>query len=350
MKIKHISHFTPENFEKSFGTMPNDGAVFTYELCNNNGMKLKVSPYGAAVTALQIPLVNGEITDVVLGFDDLESYIASFTLPSPPYFGATVGRFAGRINDSTFELNGKTIRLNKNNNNHSLHGGIDNFSKKMWEVKNVDYNENPSITLHYTSPDGEENYPGTLTVELTYTLTEANELKVEYRAKTTEDTIVNLTHHSYFNLDGHQSDILDQELTVNSKKMLQTSNENIPTGCINVVSNCPFDFSTPKKCPSKIDNTFVLEKHNEFAASLFSPKNNLKMTVYTDQPAVHIYVGGNCFDKIKGKENAVYHPLSGICFETQNYPDAPNHSHFPNAVLKKGDTYSHKTIYKFQSF
>ena len=173
--------------------------------------------------------------------------------------------------------------------------------------------------------------------------------QVEYSAKTTQDTIVNLTHHSYFNLDGHQSNVSNQQLTVNSQKMLQTSNENIPTGCINHIENCPFDFSSPKNCPSKIDNTFVLERQNEFAASLFNPKNNLKMTVYTDQPGVHIYVGGNCFDKIKGKENTNYHPLSGICFETQNFPDAPNHSHFPNAVLKKEETYTHKTIYKFQT-
>lgn len=349
MERKQISHFTPEYFEELFGLIPNGESVFIYELTNKNGMQLKVTQYGATITSLKIPLGNGEIADVVLGFDNLESYIKSFNLESAPYFGVAVGRYAGRINNADFNLNGESVQLNKNNGNHSLHGGTIGFSQKIWKFKKVNYSKNPSITLTYCSPDGEENYPGDLTVELTYTLTEENELVVAYQAKTTEDTIVNLTHHSYFNLDGHQSDILNQELTINSQKTLETTIENIPTGRVLNVVKSPFDFSSAKKCPSKIDNTFVLEKQNEFAASLFSVKNKLKMTVLTDQPAVHIYVGGNCFNQIKGKENADYHPLSGICFETQNFPDAPNHSHFPNAVLRKDEIYQHQTTYKFEN-
>ena len=333
-----------------FGVMADGKVVNSYELTNKRGAKLKVINYGATVTSLKIPLKSGEMVDVVLGFDTLENYINSFDLESAPYLGATVGRYAGRINNATFNLNGESIHLDKNNNGHFLHGGKDNFSKKVWKVKNVNEGYSPSITFSYLSPANEGNYPGDLSVELTYTLSENNELIIEYNAQTTEDTVLNLTHHSYFNLDGHDSSVSEQELIVNSHKMLETTTENIPTGRVLNLENNAFDFNQPKPCPSKIDNTFVIEKENELAASLFNKKNNLRMSVYTNQPGVHIYVGGNCFNAIKGKENADYHSLSGICFETQNFPDAPNHDHFPSSVLRKGERYFHKTIYKFQSF
>ncbi|MDI5897884.1 aldose epimerase family protein [Flavobacterium sp. XS2P67] len=350
MKIKEISHLKDSCIMGLFGRMHHGEVVDSCELTNKNGMRLKVTNYGATIISLIMPLKNGEFVDVVLGFDTLEAYIKSFDLESAPYFGATVGRYAGRINNGFFSLNGKAFHLNKNNNNNSLHGGKIGFSQKMWRVKNVKEGKNPSITLAYFSPDGEENYPGGLSVEITYMVSEDNELIIEYKAISTEDTVVNLTHHSYFNLDGHDSDILEQELIVNSQKMVETTDQNSPTGRFLDLDNKPFDFNQPKKCPSKIDATFVLEKENEFAASLFNKKNNLKMTVYTNQPGVHIYVGGNCFNTIKGKENVDYHALSGICFETQNFPDAPNHEYFPSSVLRKGDLYHHKTIYKFQSF
>jgi aldose 1-epimerase len=350
MDIKRNSQIKANFVKDLFGLMPDGTAIYSYELSNKNGMKLKVIPYGATITELMMPLKNGEIVDVVLGFDTLESYIQSFNLPSPPYMGATVGRYAGRIHNSSFTLNDQNILLNKNNNDNSLHGGAIGFSQKVWAVKDIHAGKTSSITLTYSSPPDEENYPGNLDVELTYTLSKDNELIIKYSAKTTEDTVVNLTHHSYFNLDGHLSNVSDQELIVNTHRMLETTTDNIPTGRFLEIQNTTFDFFTPKKCPSKIDNTFVLDRKDAFAASLFNKNNNLKMTVYTDQPGVHIYVGGNCFNTIKGKENTDYQPLSGICFETQNYPDAPNHDHFPCAVLKTGDEYSHNTIYKFQSF
>jgi aldose 1-epimerase len=350
MEIKHNSQIATASVKNLFGLTPNGTAIYSYELSNKNGMSLKVITYGATLTALKIPLENGESVDVVLGFDTLEDYLQSFQLVGAPYMGATVGRYAGRIHNSSFCLNRKKFILNKNNNENSLHGGIIGFSQKVWSVKKVHTGKEPSITMTYSSSAGEENYPGELDVELTYKLTETNELILQYSAKTTEDTVVNLTHHSYFNLDGHLSDVKDQELVVNSNQMLETTAENIPTGRYLEIDNTPFDFLTPKKCPSIIDNTFVTTQKNEFAASLLSKKNNLKMTVYTDQPGVHIYVGGNCQNVIKGKENADYHSLSGICFETQNFPDAPNNPNFPSAVLKKGAEYSHNTIYKFQSF
>lgn len=335
---------------KLFGYTPDGAVVNSYELRNKKGMELTVINYGATVASLKVPLKTGEFIDVVLGFENLEGYIKSFQLKGAPYFGATVGRFAGRINNSTFDLDGKTILLNKNNNNHSLHGGIANFSQKVWTVDTINEGNNPSITLSCLSPDNDENYPGDLSIKLTYTVSEENELIIEYHATTSKDTIVNLTHHSYFNLDGHKSDILEQELIVNSEKRLETTGENIPTGKFLDNVDSLFDFKTPKKCPTEIDTSFVLDNNDEFAASLFNPKNKLKMTVYTNQPAVHIYVGGNCLNELKGKENCDYHSVSGICFETQNFPDAPNHEHFPNSVLKKEDVYNHKTTYKFQSF
>lgn len=332
---------------KFYGYMPDGAIVNSCDLTNKNGMQLKVITFGATVTSLKIPLKNGSFIDVVLGFDTLEAYLNSFHLKSAPYFGATVGRYAGRINNSSFSLNGKMINLNSNNNGHSLHGGNFGFSQKQWKIKNVNEGENPSITLSYFSPDGEENYPGDLAIDLTYTLSDQNELIIEYVATTLEDTVINLTHHSYFNLDGHNSNIQEQDLSINSNNILETNEHNIPTGQFLNLENNLFDFNKAKKCPQTIDATFVLHDGDKISASLFNPKNNLGMLVFTNQPAVHIYVGGNCFNTIKGKENADYHHLSGICFETQNFPDAPNHNHFPNTVLRKDEVYQHKTMYKF---
>jgi aldose 1-epimerase len=349
IKIIMNSFLNKYSIIKFFGNLPDGGVIDSCELTNKNGMQLKVITYGATVTSLKIPLKNDKFLDVVLGFDTMEAYLNSFQLKGAPYFGATVGRYAGRINNSAFSLNGKSIDLNSNNNGHSLHGGNSGFSQKQWKIKNVTEGKNPSITLSYFSPNGEENYPGDLSVDLTYTLSDDNELIIEYVATTSEDTVINLTHHSYFNLDGHNSTILEQDLSINSNKILETNEHNIPTGQFLNLENNLFDFNQAKKCPQTIDTTFILNDGEKISASLFSPKNNLGMLVYTNQPAVHIYVGGNCFNVIKGKENADYHPLSGICFETQNFPDAPNHDHFPNAILKKDEVYQHKTMYKFQN-
>ncbi len=340
---------SPDEFAlQLFGKKTNDISVHSYILENKNGMQAEVITYGATIKSLKIP-INNKLIDVVLGFSDLDSYIKSYDLPSAPYFGTTVGRYAGRIHKGSFSLNNKIFRLNQNNNENTLHGGFVGFGRKIWNVANITTGENPSITLSLLSEDSEENFPGELQVALTYILTEENELKLEYKATTTEDTIINLTHHSYFNLNGHDSDVLDQTMFINSDKILETTAEGIPTGEFTSLASHDFDFRTFKNCPSVIDNSFVVESKNAVAAKLFSQKNNLEMIVYTDQPSVHVYVGGNCFNILKGKENTDYHSVSGICFETQNFPDAPNHQHFPNSVLKKGDEYIQKTTYKFQS-
>lgn len=347
MNKNHFSQIETTKNVKSFGLLPDGKEVFQYTLRNKNGYELSVINYGATITSLKIYASDNKKTDVVLGFDTIEDYINSYYLSSPPYFGTTVGRFAGRIDNAEFTLNGKQHFLNKNLGEHNIHGGILGFSRKLWKVIIVTTEENPSITLEYVSKNNEENFPGELTVKVTYTLTEKNELKVNYTAKSSEDTVANLTQHSYFNLDGHSDGISNQKLFVNSNKVLETTDELIPTGEFASLKNHDFDFSSAKPCPTSIDTTFVLEDEN--AAILFSEKNNLKMTVSTNQPAVHIYVGGNCFNKIKGKGGTNYHPTSGICFETQNFPDAPNHPNFPTSILKEGEEYIHQTTFKFEN-
>jgi len=348
MQIKQIPNFMNQFTSKSFGFMPDNVEIISYQLSNKNGMTVQIINYGATVTSLQIPVSTGKLVDVVLGFDSLEDYLKSYDLPSAPYFGTTVGRYAGRISQGIFKLNDQTFHLNTNNNENALHGGNVGFGEKVWSVTNSTLGNNPSITLGLVSEDLDENYPGELHVALTYTLTEENELKLEYKATSTKDTIINLTHHSYFNLDGHDATVLDQSIRIESDKILEKNPYNIPTGNFTDLAHHDFDFRTAKKCPSSIDDSFVLEPTNNAVAQLFSSKYNLQMSVFTDQPSVHIYVGGNCFDILKGKNSADYHPSSGICFETQNFPDAPNHSHFPNAVLRKGEKYHQKTVYKFE--
>lgn len=346
MEIKHISHFQDQSDCKLFGLMPDNEEIHSFELSNKNGMKVQLINFGATVTSLKVPTSDGKLVDVVLGFDDLESYLSSYNLPSAPYFGTTIGRYAGRISKGTFTLNNEKFQLAGNNNGNTLHGGNIGFGRRVWNVTDSTSGKNPSITFGLVSEDSDENFPGELHVYLTYTLTEENELKLDYKATTTKDTVINLTHHSYFNLDGHDTSVLNQQMFIDADKMLETDAEGIPTGKFTDLSNHNFDFRTSKNCPSSIDNSFVIDSKDKVVAQLFSEKNNIKMDVYTDQPSVHIYVGGNCFD-IPGKENTKYHATSGICFETQNFPDAPNQAHFPNSVLKKDSAYRQTTVYKF---
>lgn len=343
----HISQFKPDLNGKFFGLTPENQEVFCYTLANKQGMEVSVINYGATITSIKIPSPSGLKTDVVLGFDKLENYIKSFDLPSAPYLGAVVGRYAGRINKASFILNDEKIQLTQNHNTHQIHGGENGFSQKVWTVKCFTSEENQSITLEYLSCHNEENFPGALTVSVTYTLTEQNELMVDFLAKSTEDTVVNLTQHSYFNLNGHQENINLQKVTINANAILETTDELIPTGKFINLKNHIYDFSEPKESPVFIDNTFVL--NDTKAATLYGEKSKIKMTVKTNQPAVHVYVGGNCFGQIKGKENTDYHTTSGICFEAQNFPDAPNHSHFPSAILKKDELYTQQTIFKFEN-
>ena len=348
MQKSHISHFTANCVTKLFGTLPDGKEVYSYVLSNGNGLEATFINYGATITSLKIADEDGTVTDVVLGFNDIDDYIDAFNLPSAPYFGSVIGRYAGRINKGTFTINNDTYQLNKNHGAHTLHGGNSGFGRAFWQMKQLKGGLNPSIVFTYTSRDGEEQFPGELAIDVTYTLTENNELVVDYTATTTKDTVINLTQHSYFNLDGHAQTVSGQELLVNADKALKLDADNIPTGEFITVKGTAIDFNGGATVPSSIDTSFILENNDRPAASLYSAKTGLKMTVYTNQPSVHIYVGGNCFGSIHGKESVSYHTTSGICFETQNFPDAPNHGHFPDSVLRKGEQYSHKTRFAFE--
>lgn len=349
MELTHLSRFSQNVRIRSFGFTPRGHASRLYTLRNARGTELDVTDYGAAVTSLRIADATGRVRDIVLGFDSVADYTASFRLPAAPYLGATVGRYAGRIAFGEFDLGGERFRLSRNNNGHCLHGGKKGWSRRVWSLDSLHDADNPSVRLRYVSPDGDMGFPGEVAVSVTYTLTEQDEFVIEYEATSDADTIINLTHHSYFNLNGHTGDVRDQHMMVNSTRKLEADEENIPTGRILKLDHCPFDFTSPKKCPDAIDTTFVLDDASLPAATLFSPESRLQLLVYTDQPGVHVYVGGNCFGILAGKDKAAYHPHSGICFETQCFPDAPNHPHFPSTLLRKGERYSQKTTYKIQS-
>jgi len=333
---------------QSMGLLDNGVECKKYQLKNSNGMEMWVMDYGATITNLIVKGGTGNLVDVVLGFDTIKDYVQSFSLPNATYFGAVVGRCAGRINNGTFTLNGSTIQLTQNHGMHQIHGGYKGFSTAIWKVLDYYTGKNPSIKLQYISPDGEEGYPGELITEVIYTLTESNEVNVTFSAQATKDTLVNLTQHSYFNLAGHKESVLNQDVQIFAEERLEIESDGIPTGKLLSVETYPaLNFRTKKKCPKEIDTTFVLTQSK--AAELSCTSTLLKMTVFTNQPGVHIYVGGNCFNQIEGKEKATYTPTSGICFETQYYPDAVNNINFPSPILLKGTKYHHKTTFKFET-
>ena len=322
-------------------------SITSYKIISKTGMQLTVLNYGATITALKVPLHDQKLVDVVLGFNSPEDYMNSFKYGNAPYFGAVVGRFAGRIRNGCFILNGKHIQLNQNKGKHHIHGGHEGLSQKLWKLKTKIEGDEPSLSFVIDSPSEQEYYPGQLLVEVTYTLTTQNELKVEYKANATEDTLLNLTQHTYFNLDGHDADVTHQKLKINSEQVLETDEDTIPTGEIIELKGHRLDFSEYKAVPSQIDDAFILKGQKNLVAQLYSPHHNLEMQVRTNQPSMQVYVGGEVDSRLSCKENKDYHAKSGICFETQAFPDAPNHSHFPSALLRKGETYHQQTLFKF---
>ena len=318
--------------------------ISLYKITNKNGVEANITNYGATLLSLYVPTKNGKI-DVVLGFHSVDEYIKAFEIGASPYFNSVVGRFAGRIKNAQFQLNGKTIQLDQNHGKHHLHGGKHQLSNVAWNF--VNYNEETNtLTYSYVSK-ANEFYPGDVTIEVAYTLTDENELNIKYKATTTEDTLLNLTNHAYFNLDGISGNTLDQKLQINAEKFLELDDENIPTGNFIPMENHAFDFRNSKNVVAGIDHCFVLKNNTELAAILESVKNGVTMKVYTDQPAIQIYVGGKTSDELQNKESVEYHTESGICFETQVFPDAPNHEDFPNAILRKGETYQQNTTLQF---
>ena len=329
---------------KEFGQLPDGQMVYSYILTNKHGMKVEFISYGAVMRSCILP--GDQRLDIVLGFDCLGNYLESMNMENPPYFGSMVGPFAGRIHQGTFSLNNNVYQLSKNHGSHHLHGGIDSFSRALWKVE--PQTSEQSITLKHVSPAGTDGYPGEVRSTLTYSLTDDNELKMNYKAESTEDTIINVTQHHYWNLDGHESTVEGQSVYINSKRYLLKDDENIPTGKVLEWSKNPLQEALPKTLLEGIDHSFVLEKSNGIQAKLMHPSNDWQMSVYSNQAAGHIFIGCGLPSHLTGKNEITYHSKSGICFEMQNFPDAPNHAHFPSSLLEKDKIYENNTIFHFE--
>ncbi len=341
-----------------FGRTADGKAVTLYTLTNGK-MTVKVMTYGAIVTEIDVPDRNGQTADVVLGFDNLQGYLAGH-----PYFGATVGRFANRIARGEFTLNGKTYTLAKNNGPNTLHGGLKGFDKVVWDAEEVSTPDGPSVRFSYTSPDGEEGFPGTLKTTVTYTVTPKNALKIEYTATTDRATPINLTNHSYFNLAGPASgDVLGHEIMIAADRYTPGDETLIPTGELAPVKGTPLDFTTSAPIGSRInqikaepvgfDHNYVIRRNGEngpaLAARVYEPKSGRVMEVFTTEPGVQFYTGNFLDGKVKGKGGVAYQKHQGFCLETQHFPDSVHHPEFPTTILEPGSTYKQTTIYQFSA-
>lgn len=328
----------------SFSSKKIKNNLFVFSLTNKNGMEVMLSNYGATLLSLYIPTSKGKI-DVLLGFSSVEEHIRAHKLGLSPLFNCVVGRFAGRIKNAEFSLNNKTIFLDKNHGQHHIHGGNYQLGNTIWQFSEYNTTEN-SITLTYLSKEN-EYYPGDVTISVTYYLTNDNQLKIKYIANTTQDTLLNLTNHAYFNLDGIEGNVTQQHLKINADEFLELDQDKIPTGNFIKVDNHIFDFRIAKNVIAGIDHCFVIKNNTKPCAVLSSKKNNITMKVFTTEPGVQIYVGGKVSDELETKKQVKLHTESGICFETQLFPDSPNHTNFPNAILRKEDTYIQETVFEF---
>jgi len=354
----------PMKQKQLFGKTPEGTDIFLYTLTNKNGMEAGITNFGATLVSLKVPDRNGKLADVVLGYDTLEEYEHSSN-----YFGATVGRYGNRIAHGNFTLDGVKYVLALNNGGNSLHGGIKGFNKVVWTAKETSSKDGQSVQLNYLSKDGEEGYPGNLSVQVVYTLTDRNELQIDYSASTDKDTVLNLTHHSYFNLRGEgQGDILDHRLTLNADRFTPVDAGLIPTGELRSVKGTPFDFRIPFAIGARInqvdqtdeqlklgngyDHNFVLNRKAgeqlSLAAKVEEPTAGRVMEVWTSEPGVQFYTG-NFLDGKSGKGGKAYNFRSALCLETQHFPDSPNHPDFPSTVLKPGMRFRSKTAYRFSA-
>jgi len=342
-----------------FGTAPDGTPVELYTLRNANGVEATIATYGGIVTSLKVPDRNGNLGDVVLGYDNLDGY-----LKSTPYFGALIGRYGNRIAKGQFTLNGKTYTLATNNAPNALHGGLKGLDKVVWKAHAHNRATGPALELTYLSKDGEEGYPGNLSVTATYTLTADNALRVDYRATTDQDTVLNLTQHSYFNLRG-SGDILGHVLYLNADKFTPVDSTLIPTGELRPVAGTPFDFRTPTAIGARVndhdqqlkfgggyDHNWIVNKTpGELAlmARLEEPTTGRVLEVLSTEPGVQFYCGNFLDGTITGKGGWVYQFRNGCCFEPQHYPDSPNHPDFPTTVLKPGQQYHNTILYRFST-
>jgi aldose 1-epimerase len=343
--------------KQPFGTTADGVSVHLFMLTNDQGMEVKIIDYGGIIASIVVPDRDGKLADVVHGHDTLEGY-----LYRSRYFGALCGRYANRIALGKFTLNGVEYSLAQNNGENHLHGGLKGFDKVVWVPKELATADGVGVELSYLSKDGEEGYPGNLQVTVNYVLTETNELRLEYSATTDQDTVLNLTNHSYFNLAGAGT-ILDHELTINADEFTPIRKGSIPTGEISRVIDTPMDFTRPAKIAAWIDDqneqlaiaggydfNFVLNDRDSglrTAARLFEPAGGRVLEVLTDQPGMQFYSGNFLDGSMIGKGGRAYVKHSGCCFEPQHFPDSPNQPTFPSTILRPGEKYEHTTVFKF---
>jgi aldose 1-epimerase len=323
--------------------------VFTFTLRNSQGMTVTLSNYGGIIQSIQVPDKTGNLVDVVLGFDTIQEYWLAEYVQKKAYLGSVIGRYANRIAAGKFANDGKSYQVSTNIGKHHLHGGNSGFDKKVWEVLST---SNQELVLTYLSKDGEEGFPGNVLVQMRFNLAETNELSISMTAQTDEATPLNLTHHGYFNLEG-SGHIGSQVLQIASNHMLKQDADFVPTGELKAVEGTAHDFTKPKAiasdCDASVgyDQTFVVDAvHQKAAATVYAPQSGICMELFTNQPAVHFYSATFLAD-IKGKNGVYYGPCSGFCLEDQIHPDAVNHAHFPNTILRPGETYTHHTRYVF---
>ncbi|HXQ81191.1 MAG TPA: aldose epimerase family protein [Opitutaceae bacterium] len=341
--------------KSTFGTMPDGTVVELYTLANANGLVCKVITYGAAITELDVPDRGGKLGDVVLGFDNLAQYVKD-----SPCFGAVVGRVANRIAKGRFVLDGKTYNLAINDGQNTLHGGIKGFDKIVWTAEAAEAPGGPAVIFRHTSPDGDEGFPGTLKVRMTYTLTNANELRIDYEATTDKATPVNLTNHSYFNL-ACKGDILGHVLQLKAGRYTPADSGLIPTGAIESVAGGPLDFTKGKPIGRDIgklsgmrgyDNNFEIDGGGRdlvLAARVIEPVSGRAIEVLTDQPGVQLYTSNSFNGSLVGKYGMAFPLHAGLCLETQHYADSVNEPGFPSTILRPGETFRSTTIYRFSA-
>jgi aldose 1-epimerase len=340
-----------------FGKLPDGGVAYLFTLTNRDHLQARVSNYGGRIVSLSVPDRNGRFADIVLGFDSLPDYLSN----GSTYFGALIGRYANRIGGARFNLDGVEYKLEKNNGENTLHGGSQGFDKKLWTPRLL---PDSGLELTYHSKAGEEGYPGNLTATVVYHLTDANEIRIDYRATTDKDTIVNLTNHSYFNLKGAgEGDILGHVLTLHASRFTPVDSGLIPTGELRSVAGTPFDFRSPIAIGARIgqndeqlklgrgyDHNFVLDKKGadpQLAARVEEPESGRVLEVYTTEPGVQLYTGNFLDGTVRGKGGKLYPHRGAFCLETQHFPDSPNKPAFPSVVLHPGRQFAETTIFRF---
>ena len=348
--------------QKPFGKMPDGKKVFLYTLKNKSGMQVTITNYGGTVTSLRVPDRNGKYADVVFGFDSLAGYTSK---ENDGYFGALIGRYGNRIAHGTFSLDGKKYHIPLNDGPNMLHGGKVGFNQRVWDASDVSTPDMPALELHYLSPDGEQGFPGNLSVTVRYSLDSKNGLHIDYSATTDKDTVLNLTNHSYFNLKGAGSaTVLTHKLTLAASHFTPVNSTLIPTGAIKSVAGTPFDFRRATPVGARInhkdeqlklgkgyDHNFVLDAPgdlNKRAARVEEPTSGRVLDVYTTQPGIQFYSGNVLKGNIHGM-GGVYRHRSALCLETQHFPDSPNHANFPSTVLHPGEQFHQTTVYRFST-